>query len=177
MGGTYPAYDVAHTKRTNPLWSALKLKEDQLRAVDASTPAGIIVCDGGCALLQRQGPTHDAYSTSDIIQEFLAEFPHISFIWVMAIDISNPLSGPHRFSYRPELYYSKSFGRARAGRLWATIDHVVQQMPALTLDPMNAFRQTREPGYGVGHRGGYEMGRRSVKISSRALALMSPVKV
>jgi hypothetical protein len=54
MSGGHSSYDVALSLQKNPLWNALRSKADQLKQTAKVALAGVIVCDGGCALLRQR---------------------------------------------------------------------------------------------------------------------------
>jgi hypothetical protein len=74
MSGGYPAYDVALSRKKNPLWNQLVKKASQLDAATSIAPTGIIACDAGCSLFHRTG-AFGTFTALDVMQQFLRLIP------------------------------------------------------------------------------------------------------
>src|SRR4029077_15820997 len=74
MGGGYPAYDVALSRKKNPLWTQLVNKATQLAEAASIAPTGIIACDAGCSLFHRTG-AFGTFTAPDVMRQFFIEHP------------------------------------------------------------------------------------------------------
>lgn len=85
--GSYRAFRNATVKDSNPLYNALNGKRKQLRDSEYLGCKGIIVCDGGCEVIQNGIASWDTYSRKQILTEFFRSTGSISFvifIWIEA---------------------------------------------------------------------------------------------
>ena len=51
--GSHPSYTAAYSLRRNPVYRSLESKLDQLKNSGPAGAVGILLCDGGCALLEE----------------------------------------------------------------------------------------------------------------------------
>ena len=70
--GSYRAFRNATVKDSNPLYNALNGKRKQLRDSEYLGCKGIIVCDGGCEVIQNGIASWDTYSRKQILTNFFA---------------------------------------------------------------------------------------------------------
>jgi hypothetical protein len=168
MGGGYPSYNIAQSLKKNPLWNQLKNKASQLSAAASFAPAGIIVCDGGCLLLQDRNGT-GTFPSSAIICKFLKENSFISFVLLLRVREVNASShhGPRCYELTSDFFSLRQ--STEILQIQRTFSDAVAKLPRPVLDPCNAYIQCREKGYRHGHLGGYTLSRSLVRISARAL--------
>lgn len=82
-GMSYPAYTAAQSLKRNPVYTALKLKREQLKKSGADGPFGIFLCDGGCNLLSRPGRQQMQVGLDEVVHEFFRQHSSIAFVGVL----------------------------------------------------------------------------------------------
>jgi hypothetical protein len=105
---TYAVYTLAASKSENRVFASLADKAAKLKEAGFTGPLGIILCDGDCELLQRDSGRWSGawYGVSDVVEWFLQQNKHISFIEVLTIKHDgNTLNiGPKHLTYRLQMY-------------------------------------------------------------------------
>jgi hypothetical protein len=167
MGGGYPAYNVALSRKKNPLWTQLVNKASQLKAASSITQMGIIACDAGCSLFHRTG-AFGTFTAVDVMQQFFSEHPLASFVLLLRVKDLNSLT-MHKRSFRVDPTFYSPRKDSDSSRVRTTLTDAVTRLPKPVLDSLNAYIQCRETGYRRGHFGGYQLTGKSVKISARTV--------
>ena len=168
MGGTHPSYNIPQSIKNNPLWNRLVDKaKRQLSTAANLAPVGIIVCDGGCALLNVKWPSPDAFKAEDVIWQFLKEFPLFSFVSVLRVETSTTMTFERCHTLDLNTYARVTDSRTQ--RIHDLLSEVVSLLPRPADDPLNAYYRSRESHCDVGHHGGCKMSGGSVTISLRLL--------
>lgn len=85
FGSTHLSYTVCHLLENNPLFNRLKRKAEQLQQANYKGTVGVIVCDGGCALLSDAGRRGMNYGCSNVVKHFFRCYPKIGFVQVITI--------------------------------------------------------------------------------------------
>lgn len=88
-GGGHTSYDVAASRRKNPLFLALKGKKDQLRAAPSNAIRLVIVCDGDCSLLRRGGARASSpytFTAMQVATDFLRQNSSIDAVLLVTIE-------------------------------------------------------------------------------------------
>jgi hypothetical protein len=166
--GHYPSYEVTYSLKKNPLWNKLRNKASQkLRGASAQSRVGIIVCDGGCRLLQSRYRGHSTFIPQDVIRQFHHETPFISFIVCLTVDREELVDHTSRHQLRSAIYTGDT--DSSNPMLRDCLQAVISNLPPPTMDSYNAYHRTRETQYEIGHHGGHSMNGRSIRISSREL--------
>jgi hypothetical protein len=163
-GGHYPSYESTYAIKGNPLWNRLKEKATQLKVTSESSKVGIIVCDGGCHLLQARYRGHSTFTPEDVIREFCAETPFISFVIFLTVDVTETQLHNKDYKLRADMY-----AKPELGDLYETLRQVLEMLPSPTMGAIDAYHRSREDRYDLGHHGGARMSRSKVTISSREL--------
>jgi hypothetical protein len=167
MGGGYPAYDVALSRKKNPLLTKLVNKTSQLNGAGSIAPTGIIACDAGCSLFHRTG-AFGTFTALDVMQQFFSEHPEISFVLLLSVKDVNPLSHQKR-TFRIDPTFYSAYQDAKTLELRTVLADAVARLPKPILDSYNAYVRCRQPGYDRGHFGGHTLSRSLVKISARTV--------
>lgn len=83
MGGaaSYPSYTTPHSLTNNPVFNALAKKRSQLKGSGFEGIRGVILCDGGCGILQHTGYSEpEAYRLDQIVAHFLNSTASVHFV-------------------------------------------------------------------------------------------------
>jgi hypothetical protein len=165
-GGHYPSYESTYAIKGNPLWNRLKEKATQLKVTSESSKVGIIVCDGGCHLLQARYRGDSTFTPEDVIREFCAETPFISFVICLTVDVTESQLHNKYYKLKTNMYAKPELGSTY---LYEKLQRMLETLPPPTMDAINAYHRSRENRYDLGHHGGARMSRSEVTISSREL--------
>jgi hypothetical protein len=166
-GGHYPSYEATYSLKKNPLWNQLRNKASQLKGASEKSKVGIIVCDGGCHLLQSRYRGHSTFVSQDVIRQFYNETPFISFIVCLMAQREEMANHTYRYQLRSEIYIENTESNNQTLR--DCLQLAISNLPRPIMDSYNAYYRARETGYEMGHHGGHSMNGRSVRISSREL--------
>jgi len=164
--GGFAAYDVPKIKDRNPLYNALRAKAAQLRGAEGVT--GVIIGDGDCAALTDRPTNWDEVSAAAISEEFLRQHSSIDFVLLLTIrEVRQPwpCAEPAQRRVHPMLVVRAG---CQAKNQLNTLFTTMLAYRAVAM-PVNAALRAREPGYDLGHHGGYTMGGKKIRISSREL--------
>jgi hypothetical protein len=174
-GMSYPAYTAAQSLKRNPVYTALKLKREQLKKSGADGPFGIFLCDGGCALLSRPGRQQMQVGLDDVVNEFFRQHSSIAFVAVLVFPPSRvqPFEGiikERRIT--GQIYQNpRSICSIDVEALLSLINRGLASLPAPLATPLDALhwiaRSAPHEGQTTGmfyQRGGGHM---SVKMSAR----------
>jgi hypothetical protein len=146
MGSSYRPYNQARSIDQNPLRRGLEMKARQLKGAEGLI--GVIVCDGGCALLSGgAGRDVDAFSAYDVIQNFLRTSSSVNFVYTITSRRRHGLTDDCIFD----------------GRLWARdpatrtfIEPIMlsalKSLPPPIFDSQNAAIQAEQKTYDFGSR-------------------------
>lgn len=154
----------------NPVFDRLKEKARQLEKTgDSESLRGIVLCDGGCALVRDNMP-RDGYDIGDIVRAFLRQEERIAFVVVLRVKESRGAYGRKKYRVESRLYRGVSFES-----LWPEFDQQIECLenafPAPVRSPVNALNQLNAGGLATGSsfRGGNSVSRDRVKISARVI--------
>lgn len=166
--GGFAAYDVPKIKDRNPLYNALRAKAAQLRGAEGVT--GVIVGDGDCTALADRPTNWGEVSATTIVEEFLRQYSSIDFVLLLMVrerpQLSHRKESVERWGH-PMLVVRQ--GYQAKDQLDALFTTMLADLPKPIAMPANAALRAREPGYDLGHHGGYMVGGRKIRISSREL--------
>lgn len=138
FGSTHLSYTVSHLLRNNPLFNRLKRKAEQLQNPDYIGTLGIIVCDGGCALLRDEGSRGMHYGCRDIVKEFFRCYPRIGFVQTIVVNAEFALvSQPKRLRVISKQYRNTTESLI----LLDALSRLHEKMPGLESTPSNAYHQ------------------------------------
>ena len=165
FSGTHLDYTVAFTGNKNPVYNRLDAKASQLKKAGFKGLKGIILCDGACGLLAKDGRRGMDLGANQIIFGFLQSEPQIDFVLVLRVksDGSHFL-GPEHLKITSEMLIS----RADLGSdpLITRLRGIAHELPPPETTPLNGY-STEDAGksfYGGGTMAGHK-----VKISARAV--------
>ena len=166
--GHYAAYDIPTIRDKNPLYSAMKGKADQLRAADSLK--GIIVGDAACRALADRGPGGDGLSARPIAAELLRQYSSIDFVLLLSVrEAQHNWMRPGRPERGNWALLEMREGHAQAAVFDALFRQMMAALPPPVMMPSNGALRAQEPGYDLGHHGGYQLGGRKVRIGAREL--------
>jgi hypothetical protein len=165
-------YTQATMLKSNTLWHALNGKRQKL--ADAKLPGhcGIIVCDGDCDTLRKQGDW-DQYGADDIAKEFLRAHRSINFVLILVPKhkgFSGNLSPQNHFLWH-ELYHNY-----REIPDWLVpINNLSSAIPQVRNTALNARheldwrRKNKKWNESPSLAGGMTVSAKQIKISARTL--------
>jgi len=81
---SYPAYTAPHSLTRNPIANALKKKGSQLKRSKFQCLRGIILCDGGCHMLNRFADW-SSYSLTEVILHFFRDHSSIGLVLIIGV--------------------------------------------------------------------------------------------
>jgi len=152
-GGGYPAYTAAQSRTQNPVFAALKSKAAQLKKSRATDPCGIILCDGGCALLSKPGRQMQQVGLDETIAEFFRQHSSVAFVVVLVFPPSrvDAFTGVFKeLKITGRLYSNRRAANALPGEeLIALINRGLAQLPQPVATPRDAL-------YWIGRARGHE---------------------
>jgi hypothetical protein len=158
------SYDVPYSLQHNPIYNRLRKKATQLRDSGYAGRKGIILCDGGCAALNRNSRPGLEYSAKDIISDFLRQNTSIAFVHTLVIERDGTLRlGPEHLSIVGRTYLGKA-GLPDGVR--AALLNLPRMLPRPETTPVNACTSSNQ---GKSFHGGLTMSDRNVKFSVRSL--------
>jgi hypothetical protein len=161
----YLQYKVPFTVDNNPVYNRLKKKSTQLKKAQFQGSKGVVICDAGCDVLNRQGRRGLDFGVDDIIRSFLRKHSSIAFVLTLLVKSDGTLLfGPEHLRIVSHLYPSPKFSNVRVADLLQC--GVADQFPRPETTPINASTVCDE---GRSFYGGSIMAGRSVKISARTL--------
>lgn len=173
---SHPSYDIAASRRKNPLFNTLKGKKKQFKSAPSNAIRVIIVCDGDCGLMKSSDnfQTHGTFSASEIAQDFLRQNTSIDYVLLTKTKEVHRTLQPREYELACELVSSPS--RPRSSRVsdmthqivHSFLDRACRQLPRPVTNSATARSRSSVPGAGPDMIGGYEMAN-GIKISSRAL--------
>jgi hypothetical protein len=174
--GSYRAFRNATIKDKNPLYNALERKRKQLRDSDYKGCKGIIVCDGGCEVIQNEITSWDTYSRKQIVNEFFRKTRSISFVVIIWIEVRNKPGRDVQHSVRGEIEINPgadvSFPKELVdlfGRLLEFWPHPIQAGENARLQ-VEGYGPRNIPRFWGRRVGGYKMGRGPNRITYRMSA-------
>lgn len=166
---TYITYTSATRIDRNPLYNALKEKADQLKKTGFAGIKGIIVCDGGCRILQRSSHSWNEFSVGEIIAEFFRRHSSVSFVLTIAIKPKPSMRG---FDERSVFAEFKVYVSPKASETGSVIKALLSRLPAyfpqIEGTPENVVNQIRYVRRGAFY-GGALITPKSVRISATTL--------
>lgn len=149
-GIMHPSYTHANSLTQNRVYVSLLDKATQLRRAQVKLPLGIFVCDGGCDLLRNQA--------SRVVGYFLQTYSDISFVVTVYVQEPDTIV--------MEVYEGKNFDP----ELRSCIEEIEDELPKPRRSAQNAINYLSGKQYPkFDFWGGWEIGERKVKISSRLL--------
>jgi hypothetical protein len=87
--GSYRAFRNATSLTKNPLYNALQKKRKQLRDSEYQGCKGIIICDGGCEVIQKGLKSWETYSRKQILQKFFKNTNSVSFVIFIWVEVQD----------------------------------------------------------------------------------------
>jgi hypothetical protein len=152
-------YTGANILDKNPVFNALKNKTDQLKSSGYSGLRGVILCDGGCQTLSRDGTSWEEYPLKDVVGDFMRQNQSIGFIATIGLrhDRSGSIGRGH---YKPVLSIWISKTRAAEKQpLTSVLETMVSGLPTFETSAGNALSRVMSGGLRLGsHFGGSQMG-------------------
>lgn len=176
-GGNYTNYTIPLSKNKNPLFTALKLKADQLKSSKPADIKLIIACDGGSALMRKKTVlSNGEYSGREIACDFLRQNRSIDAVLLIGISESRGIFGTQvKLGMTYDLVMAPTNGKwtnqqeITAKILEKLVHSMAQHLPQPINTAYNAFRNCRIPGYDNGAIGGSIVSDKNIKISSLTL--------
>jgi hypothetical protein len=171
--GAYGSYTDTTVLDDNPLFNALEKKagRKQLKKCKFSGPKGLIVCDGGCRMLDEPLSHDKTYSVEQVVRQFFRKHKSVDFISIIAIKSGFPArsSPSHRYVHRVFVAPGRKLPEEK---LRGVLADVVRSLPVLEMTPENAVRRSKfakSTGRYLPHRGGWEISGMKARISARSL--------
>ncbi len=171
--GQHGSYTGTTVIDNNPLFNALKGKTQkrQLKRCNFDGPKGIIVCDGGCRMLDEPLSHHSTYSVRQVVGEFLRQHKSVDFVAVIAIKSEWPSTSGHSYRYALKIFVHPG-NEVLEGRLRGVLEKVIRDLPRLEMTPENAIQRlkfSKATGRDIAHGGGWQVSGRTIRISARSL--------
>jgi hypothetical protein len=149
MGGGHRVYTQTRSIEQNPLWRRLEEKAGQVRN-SGGLLRGIIVCDGGCALLSGRMRELKSFSVDadDIIRKFFRKRTSVDFVYtITARDRGTSLGAKCTF-----LGQVWTRDPATKSPLASVLQKMLEKLPAPIFDAHNTARRAQQTGLNVGPR-------------------------
>lgn len=173
QGGHYPSYTVAYSPTKNPVYNALTRKSNQLKKSNFNGLKAIILCDGGCQLLNDTRRGVDNFNIDQVIDGFFRNNSSINFILTFAIEetqMSLMFQYGRQFRIVPRFIPNKYHLKSEIDSILKSIETLPNFLPPPTTTTNNAQLFIEYNGHnGRSFAGGMQMSRKRIKISSRAL--------
>lgn len=171
--GHFPAYTVAYSRTKNPVYNALKRKTDQLKKANYKGIYAIILCDGGCRLLNDVHRGVNNFNLDEVINYFLKNNSSISFVLTFATkEVQSPPMGQRKrqFQIIPRFYPNPSHNKTEQEMIFKLIELLPSYFPTPVTTANNAQLFIEHDGQkGISFEGGLTMSGKQIKMSSRAL--------
>lgn len=176
LSGGHPVYTLAHSKSSNPVANVLHAKAQQLRASNLPGPYAIVLCDGGCDLLNRRHRDDwSSFHLDDVVRHFLRLNTSISFVSILAVVADNSgRIGPRHLHIQQCLYQNREYEA-----LDSAIKQSVLKLPDVLPPPartavnaqnhLNWVLRSGQTDEGDSFEGGFTMTHRSFKVSLRTI--------
>jgi hypothetical protein len=174
--GGYRAFRNVTSADKNPLYQSLELKRKKLKKSGYQGALGVIVCDGGCEVLQRRhAPDWSSLSRKQVIDGFFKQTATVSFVLLIWVEAKNPY-GPHKgYQVAGELHVNP---KARSP-LPASMYRVLGQISQAWQTPVQNAENARLELSGIGykkkekfwghHLRGWKMHEKMFRMSARVL--------
>lgn len=161
------SYTLITSLIQNTLYNSLEKKAGKLVGTNCGLPLGIIVCDGGYSMFNRER-RWDSYGFDDVIGYFLQSYPSISF--VMTFTVEQSFGYKARSKIHTNLYEGISFSNL-GNAVLSSLSKVHKRLPVPQRDAKNAvyYLRSARPHRGDSFAGGLEGGSNYLKISARAV--------
>lgn len=167
--GGYAAYDTPTIRDQNPLYKAMKGKAEQLRS--AHGIKGIIVGDAGSRSLAEAEFNSSGLSARAIAKELLRQYSSIDFVLLLSVrEKQHSWFSVGRPERKLHALFEVRKDHLNASPLEALFREMMVHLPPPVMMPINGARRASEPGYDLGHHGGYGMEGSKVRIGARELA-------
>lgn len=163
--GGHLDYTVAFTGNRNPVYNRLDAKASQVKKAGFNGSKGIVLCDGGCSLLSKNGRPGLDLGLSEVVLGFLNAEPQIDFVMVLRVKSDNSgLLGPEHTKIDSKLFVSsRSVCR---DPLIDRLQGLVQHLPTPENTPFNAYSTEDE---GRTFTGGGRMTAHKITMSARTV--------
>jgi hypothetical protein len=163
--GGHQSFTITNQLDHNPVYNALKAKGDQLKEAGYRGLRGVILCDGGCHILQSTRPSWAEYSINDVIAHFFRQYDSVQFAVTLLVR-SGSRNSEQYIEIESTLYVSPKW-TVDAKPLKAVIDRVCRLLPKPVEIPANALSQLKFHNGLSGRYWGKLVEGGAVKISSR----------
>lgn len=165
-------FTVAKFKKNNPIYNRLKDKSGQLKNSGFNGLKGIILCDGGCQLVNSSITGRTSYSIESIVDNFLKSQTTLDFVIILYIKEEKHAPLQHRRARSFEIkYMSKQKCDFEIGELTNDIFSLFDSFPTPIRTPINAASAlaNNHSFPGTTFYGGFNMTDNKVSISARAI--------
>ena len=169
-GGTHLAYTGANLLDDNPVFHTLRSKARQLKKSGYSGLRGVILCDGGCQMLVRDGSTPDEYSVRQVINDLMRQNTSVGFVATIGLRHHNSTRN-ERGRYKPvlSLFVSRAYAAQKAS-LASVLTQMVNGLPVFQTSAANALTRVLSGAWRVGSFfGGYQMDGKRITLSAVGL--------
>jgi hypothetical protein len=174
-GGSHRSYDSVLSRECNVLFNRLNDKTRQLRGAPQGAIRMLVVCDGDCALLNRDSPL-EGFNAQQVAEHFLRGSQTIDLVFLVTVVEESKSSFP-RCDHR---YLRCSLVSAASGRpahlttevveaAMSVLADAVTKLPEPRMMPNNALRRNLDSEWSASMEGGYEQGGNRIKVSARAV--------
>lgn len=171
--GHFPSYTVAYSRNKNPVYNALKRKAAQLRKANFNGIQAIILCDGGCHLLNDTRRSASNFNLDEVINYFLKDNSSINFVLTFATEeVQRPPMGQRKRQFRinSRFYPNLSHDKYEQEKIFNLIKLLPNYFPIPVTTANNAQRFLEYDGQkGMSFEGGLTVSEKQIRMSSRAL--------
>jgi hypothetical protein len=171
--GDHPSYSTPYSLTRNPIYNRLKKKTEQLDQCSFKGKKGIILCDGGCNILNKDyGYSYLNYNQAQIIEYFFNRNSSISFILTVSVAEGSGLSHFQRTRYTKVCFFANSKAVNKISQIDKNcFESLKNYLPKPINTAVNAIYQLKGDNrhIGLSFHGGSTMKSNEIKISSRSL--------
>jgi hypothetical protein len=168
----HPAYTVAYNDTKNPVANALESKVKQLKNSNFSGPRGVILCDGGCTVMQPGFNAGVSFSLSQLIDRFFRRNRSVSFVLTLTAIEAPRNSRPNVESRIVGTLFTNPGAKTPVSRKSEDILRTIGQYfpkPVRCATTAQSLINKKQLQVGLSYIAGYSMRGLEIKIPSRSL--------
>ena len=166
-------FDAPQSPTHNPLYSALKGKADQLRAVGATSVTVVFACDGGSMSLRSRSRQTGGPTTDQIVARFFRDHAALTCVCILTIERRPrmPLEQLQPAFLKVATYFHPMAERTVREQLRSLCARLAREIPAPESEAVSARYYLEHPGRkrGRSYWGGFTVTGDSIRLSARAV--------
>lgn len=174
--GSYRSYDLALSRENNVLYNRLNDKTRQLRGAPEGAVRMVIICDGDCSLLGREGSSSQGFSAQHITENFLNRSQTIDLVLLVTIKEErwSIIRSPQKKEVECNLIFSRQkrpshLTDSTLQTIFQVFEAATKRLPKPDLMPNNALRRNLDSDWSNSMEGAMKLDQAKIMVSARAV--------